>query len=112
MENISKAVDDVIAERMRQIKEKGYTLAFDRVNSDGGQLIKAAMCYAGIADMQNRGKTLEDAAWFFDRDWPWDLETYKPKADARRNLVISAAFLLAEIERLDAESEATDGWQR
>jgi hypothetical protein len=37
--------------------------------------------------------------------WPWESHWWKPK-DSRRNLIRAAAFLVAEIERLDRMAAA------
>lgn len=99
----SKAAQDVLAERRRQISAKGWTPEHDDEHSDGALAIAAA-CYAEQAVSR---------AWLFDdgpdncyaedgapRIWPWDREWWKPK-NPRRDLVRAGALLLAEIERLD-----------
>jgi len=75
-------LDEIAAERRRQI-EKGYTAEHDDQHVDG-ELADAAAAYA-----------TGYAGW-----WPWSLDTWKP-ADSRRQLIIAAAFLMAEIERID-----------
>lgn len=84
----TKALQDVIAERKRQIAVECWTPEHDDEHA-GGDLAEAAACYVlGTADKDT---------------WPWEWEAWKPK-DRRRNLVKAAALLLAEIERLDRRS--------
>lgn len=89
---MSKATDDVLAERQRQIEQEGWTAQHDDDHGTGDLAIAGA-CYA-----------LADTSWLEEdgtmRMWPWDDEWWKPK-DRRRNLVRAAALLIAEIERLD-----------
>ncbi|PRD42070.1 hypothetical protein C5748_18100 [Phyllobacterium phragmitis] len=79
----SKALDDISAERRRQIDVEGWTPEHDDayVHRD---LAKAAACYA---------------TGHVDR-WPWPLKWWKP-SNYRRSLVKAGALILAEIERLD-----------
>ena len=84
---LSRAADDVIAERVRQTESEGWTAEHDDEH-EGGELAEAAACYA-------LGTATSDT-------WPgsWDQAWWKPR-DRRRNLVRAAALLIAEIERLD-----------
>ena len=82
----SAALDDVAAERSRQVSREGWTLEHDD-SHDRGEMAFAAACYV-----------LEDT-----RHWPWDMKWWKPK-NRRRDLVRAAALLVAEIERLDRTS--------
>ena len=101
----SRALLDVISERLRQVQGEGFH-AFDDDFSTGGELARAALNYAAAAAV-----TVALAAKSYDTkpplrgwgpavDWPWDLAKWKPGAP-RRMLVKAAALLLAEIERLD-----------
>lgn len=90
----TKAADDVLQERVRQVTVEGWTAAHDDEH-DSGEMAKAAACYALQSAMPgNQGDYL--------RFWPaqWDSSWWRPK-DKRRDLVRAAALLLAEIERLD-----------
>jgi hypothetical protein len=87
---LSRAAQDVLAERRRQISAEGWTPEHDDQHDDEA-LAHAAACYAA------GNKLLH---WHDGGDvWPWRWE-WKPKDD-RRNLVRAAALLLAEIERRD-----------
>lgn len=94
---MSKAIDDVLAERQRQIDEEGWTAEHDD-DHGGGELAAAGASYALHA-----ADTLS-ASFTPDPDvpgtWPWDDSWWKPK-DPRRDLVRAAALILAEIERMD-----------
>lgn len=90
---MSKALDDVLAERQRQIGA-GYDAAHDDEHVDG-EIARAAAAYA-----------LHDSA----SDAPprcWPFGSHEFRAGARRaNLVKAAAMLLAEVERLDRASDS------
>lgn len=94
MHTMTKAAEDVLAERRRQIEREGWTPEHDDEHVSG-EMALAASCYAvvGLTD----ASPTEVPAW-----WPrqWDSSWWRPR-DNRRNLVRAAALLLAEIERLD-----------
>ena len=94
---MSKASDDVFAERQRQIEVEGWSPEHDGRHMDGS-LAAAGACYA-LRSMGN----LSDAR----RLWPrsWDFAWLKPDT-RRRCLVKAAALLIAEIERLDRMADA------
>ncbi len=86
------AIDDIAAERRRQIEVEGWTPEHDNLQSDD-QLLDAAICYARYAA----------TGWHFSEPpaaWPWGSKWWKPK-DRRRDLVRAAALIAAEIDRLD-----------
>lgn len=80
---MSKASDDVLAERQRQLDVEGWSPEHDD-KYWRGELVRAASCYMRKSSV----------------DWPWHYDWWKP-ADPRRNLVKACALILAEIERLD-----------
>lgn len=88
---MSKALQDVIAERKRQVEKEGWSAEHDGEHNDG-EMARAAACYANPEIWNVFGAT--------HIGWPWSAEWWKP-ADTRRNLVKAAALLLAEIDRLD-----------
>ena len=99
---MSSQIADIKAERQRQIE--GYGPEHD----DGhlqGTLARAAACYLARAYVRVDGLMRRPPL-----DWPWERAAWKPKNDARRNLVRAAALVVAEIERLDraAALEAAD----
>ncbi|MBI3096387.1 MAG: hypothetical protein HYY97_16075 [Rhodocyclales bacterium] len=112
---MSKAIDDVLAERRRQIEGEGWDEAHDDVHSDGS-MAAAAACYAIPEemrlyhlqrDMRDVGRSAGEEILIskyskVPRSWPssWAGWWWKPK-DRRRDLVRAAALIIAEIERLD-----------
>lgn len=87
---MSKATEDVLAERQRQIMVEGWTLEHDDEHGSG-ELAEAGACYAIFADQQGFSTPAH---------WPWDASWWK-QAGRRRDLVKAAALIIAEIERLD-----------
>jgi hypothetical protein len=99
------AIEDIAAERRRQIEVEWWTPAHDDGHDDSA-LAKAAACYAlsgtGVLAIGRLSKKPDL--------WPWDWKWWKP-SDRRRDLVKAGALIVAEIERLDraAASEAANG---
>lgn len=97
------ALDDIAAERIRQLDEKGHDAEYDDA-SDHGELALAAATYA---------TPISERPGPEDRPYTWLLPTpYKPAAyegfdghptleDRRVELVKAGALLAAEIDRLD-----------
>lgn len=82
------AIQEIAAERRRQIEAEGWSEKHDDKHGLG-ELAVAAACYT-------RG-----TKWFgAEYVWPWSDTWWKPK-DRRRNLVRAGALIVAEIERLD-----------
>ena len=109
---MSAAIDDVLAERQRQISAEGWTAGHDDEHHNR-EMAQAADCYVSHyvcrswlvdADSELRKKLGGSLARYQEEetpsDWPWDEKWWKPK-DPRRDLVRAAALLIAEIERLD-----------
>lgn len=98
---------DVLAERQRQIETEGWTPRHDDTH-DGGELARAASCYASAAGTApDVRRDIEARASLPDEVWPWPMDWWKPTT-RRRDLVKAAALVLAEIERLDRK-EAANG---
>lgn len=93
----TKAGLDVLGERARQRRMEGYDDAHDDGHSDFS-LSSAAIAY--ILDAKLRGTTGHGFDSFPPTEWPWMKMDWKPKG-IRQSLVVAAALLLAEIERLD-----------
>ncbi|EHU3752984.1 hypothetical protein KY565_002608 [Salmonella enterica] len=106
--NLSPAAADVLAERHRQITAEGWTLAHDDEQNQHGDLAIAASCYARHAYSRGWIYDPESPEEYQDEeipdDWPWDDTWWKP-TDPRRDLVKAAALLLAELERVDRQSQ-------
>ena len=90
------AIDDVLAERQRQIEAEGLSPEHDDEH-ESGEMARAAACYA----LSSAGYRADDVAVL--RLWPWCDGSWKPK-NSRRDLVRAAALLIAEIERIDRTS--------
>lgn len=88
------AIDDIAAERQRQIDAEGWTPEHDDEHTDGA-LAKAAACYAAPR-MHADPRIATPIGWPGD----WDFKWWRP-TDRRRDLVKAGALIVAEIERLD-----------
>ncbi|MEM7069834.1 MAG: hypothetical protein AAF478_13230 [Pseudomonadota bacterium] len=99
---MSPALEDIAAERQRQLEKEGWTLEHDDTHING-EMATAAACYAlAVVDEQDGGiLRLPDKTPYV---WPWDDKWWKP-CDRRRNLVKAGALIIAEIERLDRITE-------
>lgn len=100
MNGLTKAAQDVLAERQRQQEREGYTIQHDDEHSYNS-LALAGVSYATIAARPDPdflpyggGKT--------PASWPWEPAAWKPKGP-RRDLVRATALLLAAIEKIDRE---------
>jgi hypothetical protein len=91
MSTLTKAAQDVLAERQRQISAEGWTPEHDDAHNNG-ELALAAGKYAGAA-----------GGWTSLVGWPWSQHWWKP-GTPRRMLVKAGALILAEIERLDRKA--------
>lgn len=94
-------LDEIVAERSRQISSEGWTPEHDDANTHN-EMPLAAACYA-IGDIR--------AAAFY-KIWPeqWDVKWWKP-TNRRRDLVKAGALIVAEIERLDRAASKTNHQQ-
>lgn len=88
---MTKAVQEVLAERQRQIDVEGWTPEQDDRYTTG-ELADAAANYAAFAGQQRK---YPYTGW-----WPWADSWWKPTT-RRRDLVKAGALILAELERLD-----------
>jgi hypothetical protein len=89
---MTKAIDDIMHERARQISDEGWSAGHDDQHDDG-ELAAAAACYAFPIII---GRDDAPVAWPAE----WDVTWWKPTT-RRRDLVKAGALILAEIERLD-----------
>ncbi|MBB3259966.1 hypothetical protein F4827_005038 [Paraburkholderia bannensis] len=104
---ISDAARDVLAERVRQMSDKGWTASHDDAHACG-EIAAFAAVYAmpeGARDWPTEetgyGATLSEAL---------TPDGWQPKfGERRRDLVKAGALILAEIERLDRRRRATRG---
>lgn len=97
----SQALDDVLAERRRQIDVKGWTPEHDDEHKEGEMAVAAG--YYALQCGYPHDREISVPTY-----WPWDAKWWKPR-DKRRNMIKSVALGLAEIERMDrAERSAGD----
>jgi len=101
-----EVVKEIHLERNRQINEKGWTTKHDDQHVTG-ELAVAASVYAAQEQIFVKRSSLNGVS--FNDPWPWHeqgrSEYVKKDKSRRRQLVIAAALLVAEIERLDRREE-------
>lgn len=104
MADNTRAIRDVIAERLRQQSVEEWTPEHDDEHS-AGELAAAASAYAFHASMSDHARNEYEGV---PLSWPldWDEGWWKPTT-RRRDLVKAAALIIAEIERLDRAEEKT-----
>ena len=95
---MSKAWDDVLAERRRQVEVEGFSVELDK--GRGPQLALAAAAYALSACEGSKSIRLRGVAKLVRRVWPWAPHVLKRKT-SREDLVRSAALALAAVEQID-----------
>ena len=101
-EELTKAAQDVLAERERQIAAEGYTPAHD----DGhtlGEIGLAAALYALPYEAEIDGEKLINQSDFIGLQMALEIAcdwSLKPEPDRRKRLVKAGAMILAEIERI------------
>lgn len=111
----AKVIDEIALERERQVASEGWTPEHDD-DHDDCSLARAAACYAAPAPIYEKRMNQHSETTFFD-PWPWIehfrgnpirsfTEWHKKGKDRRRQLVIAAALIVAEIERLDRAESA------
>jgi len=97
---MSDVIAEIAEERKRQIEVEGWTPENDDQH-DGGQMARAASCYAFHATGPSDIYTDLGPPTI----WPWHLNWWKPK-NPRRDLIRAAALIVAEIERIDRAEAA------
>ncbi|MBN9568743.1 MAG: hypothetical protein J0H79_14175 [Alphaproteobacteria bacterium] len=107
-------VEELAAERMRQICGEGYSLAHDDEHV-GRELAKGAAAYAFAASLDRKAR--EDfwrrapdswGVWQTRSIWPWSVVQFKP-THRRRDLIKAGAMIIAEIGRLDRAAKGRMG---
>lgn len=91
----ARVLSAIEAERLRQVV-KGYDAAHDDGHCQS-EIAHASACYA----LMGTGVNLKE--WMIDvveRLWPWSGAKPMPESQ-RETLIVAAALLVAEIERLD-----------
>lgn len=97
----TKGVWDVLKERQRQVNVNHFDADHDDKNNPRCELARAAACYALAA----AGDGSDETDRTITATWPWKWSWWKPRFDYRRRLVVAAALLIAEIERIDRGSQ-------
>lgn len=92
-------IDDIAAERRRQIEQEGWAPPHDDAHRRG-EMAGAAACYVMHGLNIPRPDLRADVDLMVSGLWPWAPFWWKP-TDRRRDLVKAAALIVAEIERLD-----------
>lgn len=91
----------VAKERVRQIVEKGYTQEHDDEHTDGS-LANAGACYGATVPVYKKGGDLFPVRTLY----PWNQSfDSREKHDRKTNLIIGAAFFMAEYERLERDEQ-------
>lgn len=102
----SRGVDLIVEERVRQVREEGFTADHDHHHSSS-QLAWAAVAYAAPGQVY-RIDTYKDAMHLWD-PWPWDDDWDKRGKFSRlRELVVAGALIAAEIDRRLRNGETMD----
>lgn len=114
-ETMADVIEEIRAERKRQISQEGWTTEHDDERHSKGQLADAAACYAYFSAVPEAVREIEalcpgqaSSVEVVRRAWRWNWEWWKPK-DPRRDLIRAAALIVAEIERLDRAKEKING---
>ena len=89
---MAQALYDLLAERLRQVDDEGWSPEHDDQHAVG-ELAAAAACYCHPEPCMDDTRGVPFS-------WPWVRRWWKP-TDRRRDLVKAGALILAEIERLD-----------
>jgi hypothetical protein len=91
------AIEDIAAERQRQIAIEGWAVEHDDGHTDGA-LAQAAAAYAIHSSRLVGGLAMPLC-------WPWHASWWKP-GEPRQDLIKAGALIVAEIERLDRAAAA------
>lgn len=92
-------LDEILAERLRQVANERWSLEHDDSHHDGS-LASAAACYAAGTKIYVERRYRDSVR--FETVWPWEnppTPTEKHMGE-RSGLIIAAALLMAELERL------------
>lgn len=98
---ISRHIEAIRMERLRQISAEGFSAEHDDRHRAGELLLAASLYYQNAIIRPRIVPLRADGA---PVGWPWDAEWWKPK-DMYRDLVRAGALCLAEIRRLERAGE-------
>ncbi len=109
----AEVVEEIRAERERQISQEGWTPDHDDTHT-AGDMARAAACYAYFSSVPSEVREIEalcpeqtSSVEVVRRAWRWNWGWWKPKSP-RRDLIRAAALIVAEIERLDRAALAQE----
>jgi hypothetical protein len=93
---------DILGERSRQRRLEGYDDYHDD-QLDDWSLASSAMAFIEDARLRSTtgGKGFDDTP---PASWPSSKQAWKPK-NVRQSLVVAAALLIAEVEKLDRAAD-------
>ncbi|MEW6729617.1 MAG: hypothetical protein AB1332_09780 [Pseudomonadota bacterium] len=97
---MSNFLELVKVEREKQIKKHGYTPEHDDEHTDGS-IADAAACYAANSLFLFRPTEIGGANADLSCIWPWEDQYFKEDKSRKEQLIIAAAMLMAEYERLE-----------
>ena len=92
----------IVAERVRQIEEEGWTADHDRQHNPE-DLVQAAKCYVRdvLAPVDRTDPNTNECP----ADWPWDAYWWKPTPeDPGRQLEKAGALIAAAIDRYSQQA--------
>lgn len=107
---MSDCIREVTLERRRQIEALHYDTTHDD-RHPGGELVRAAICYASVSAMvaafrNGEARAADDTSKIaVPINWPFEPTYWRPRT-MRRNLIKAAALIIAEIERIDRMGKA------
>lgn len=101
----SNFLELVAKERTRQIVEKGYTREHDDEHTDGS-LADAGACYGATSLFLFEPVAVSEIGSRIQSVWKWEPEYFKKEDhDRKQQLIIGAAFFMAEYERIVREEQ-------
>lgn len=105
----SNFLELVAKERTRQIVENGYTAEHDD-DHVGGEIADAGACYANSNGSIYRFSHANSKHFPIINVWPWDFQYFKKEEhDRKQQLIIAAAFINAEYDRIVRAEQKQNG---
>jgi len=111
---MNKALEDIAAERRRQIEDEGWTPEHDDDEHGDGDLARAAASYAYLAGIDREDADAHRNACHEHPHgmlsivrvmWPW-LEYWLKVGPNRRMLAKAVAWIVAAIDQIDRQDAA------
>lgn len=108
---MTDAIEQIRLERKRQVEKEGWSHEHDD-SHDNCQLAMAAAAYASPTQLYSKEELYVGRISFVDA-WPFEGESLDGKGGKtrRQQLIVAAALIVAEIDRLDRLCEV-EGDQR